>query len=550
MAPSFDNETPKVRHESDAWRQSAYFIDGGVMDLGRAALRRCCKMMKLASDKERVSIFFCSEDQANATPYLLKLPNLTSVSVQFQAPDKEPVVHRCLRILFTTKPQLSGLVLHHKYDTTSTPPPTPSQKLLASIGSQVIQWRSTLQHLTINNFDCKGIKRTSRAAQNASGLDFLPQLQALLTLQLHQVKPSLTTKNIRGCTSLWKISLKGAHKVGSLHLDLSSCCSLQAVSITNYGLQGLCVSGLPELRFLRCCSNSLEQLNLSGCTALARCDCSMNCLTDLDITQNLHLEELNCNSNLISQLDLAGSLRLTSLMCKKCMINELSLLACTGLHTLICDQARIFTEELQACPGLRCLHMVGNSSNSGLILANLPGLESLHIRNSGLTSLDVRDCTRLTQLVSDNNPNLATLLASGCSSLVRVIMLRCGVQALNLAGCSKIDHLDCSSSPHLTVLNLASCASLRKVRCEKTKLTTLDVSRSARSLTSLTCRGSAELDRLRISGCSKLSQLDCTGCLLLQSVECWGCSLNTQLLFKKAGLFDGMNMGQVLAMDV
>lgn len=520
------------------------------MDLGRAALRRCCKMLKLASDIERVSIFFCSKDQANVTPYLLKLPNLTSVSVEFEAPDKEPVVHSCLQNLFTTKPQLSGLVLHHKYNTTSTPTPTLRQKLQASIGSQVFQWRSTLQHLTINNFDCEGITRTRSAAHDISGLDFLPQLQALQTLQLHHVNPSLTTKNIRGCTSLWKISLKGANKVGSLYLNLCSCSSLQAVSITNYGLEALYVSELSELRFLRCCSNSLEQLNLSGCTALARCDCSMNCLTDLDITDNLQLEELNCNSNLISLLDMAGSSRLTSLMCKKCRIDELSLQACTCLHTLICEQAKIFTKELQAFPNLRCLHMVGNSNNSGLILAHLPSLESLHIRNSGLTSLDVRDCTHLTQLVSDNNPNLATLLASGCTSLVKLIMLRCGVQALDLADCSKIDHLDCSSSPQLTVLNLASCASLRKVRCEKTNLTTLDVSRSAQTLTSLTCRGSAKLDHLRITGCSKLSELDCTGCLLLQSVECWGCLLNTKLLFKKAGLFHGMNMGQVLAMDV
>lgn len=546
MAASFDNDNPRAQYDRDLGKRSAFFIDGGVSDLGRAALHRCCKMLKLACDRERFSIFFCSRDHVKVTPYLLKLPHLKCVSIRFADPDKEPVVHSCLHNLHITNPQLSCLLLHHTYNTSCAPIP----KMCAGVRCHVLQWGSTLQRLTLNNFDCNGSATTSRLASIIGGLEFLSQLQALLDLQLHDVNPALTTEILQGCTSLRRIILKGGSKESTLSLNLSSCSLLQHVSMTNYGLKALSGLGLPELSHLTCSSNSITQLDLSDCTALSRLDCSKNCLTALDTGRNQQLAVLDCSTNLISMLVLPGSPCLKQVVFKKCCITELSLWRCTGLQTLIGSKARIHTQELQACPDLRCLHIEGDIVNTSLVLASLPGLHSVEIRHSGITSLDVRDCTSLTKLVCANNPKLAIVDASGCRSIRTLTVLQCGVHAIHLTGCVKIDWLECSSSPELTVLDLSSCARLKKVGCRKTLIKALDVSLSACTLTHLSCRGSTALERLNVTGCSKLLELDCTECLQLEQVECRGCRLNTPLLFKKAGLFDGMHMGQVLAMDV
>ena len=144
-----------------------------------------------------------------------------------------------------------------------------------------------------------------------------------------------------------------------------------------------------------------------------------------------------------------------------------------------------------------------------------------------LTSLDVSNCTSLTQLYCGVN-QLTSLDVSGCTALTELYCFNNRLSSLDVSGCTSLTKLDCSKNS-LTSLNLSNCTSLKEFTWNDGKLTSLDVS-GCSSLTNLDCNKN-QLTSLNVSGCAALAELDCSSnqltsldastCISLTKISCY-----------------------------
>ena len=144
------------------------------------------------------------------------------------------------------------------------------------------------------------------------------------------------------------------------------------------------------------------------------------------------------------------------------------------------------------------LSSYGDASNAVTTFQGIEyftNLQKLTVRGHQLTSLDVRNLSRLKELDCYDN-QLATLEINGLDSL-RV--LDCGhnqLTELDLSGLVNLQELNCSSN-QLTSLDLSDVLALQELDCASNQLTSLNLSKNT-SLSQLSCTGN-RLEYLDIS---------------------------------------------------
>lgn len=193
--------------------------------------------------------------------------------------------------------------------------------------------------------------------------------------------------------------------------------------------------------------------------------------------------------------------------------------------------------------GFRKNNMVGAADLSGLEY-----LDSANIEETGLTSLNVSGCIRLSSLNCYNNSNLTSIDVSGCSGLRQLEVDENKLTAIDFTGCTSLTYLriDGNKLPlscvqplagQLTYFSCCDCGlssleiampKLSELHCGGNSLTSLDLSRYPR-LAYLTCSDN-QLSSLDFSVCPRFEELDCSrnqittlnfsGCNNLWGVSC------------------------------
>ena len=161
------------------------------------------------------------------------------------------------------------------------------------------------------------------------------------------------------------------------------------------------------------------------------------------------------------------------------------------------------------------------------------GLKMLSCGNNQLTSLDVSNCTALTELYCNDN-QLKTLNVSNCTALWN---LSCGnnqLADLDLSGCTALENLSCGYN-QLRGLDVSRCAELVYLSCGNNQLTNLDVSDRA-ALATLYCEKN-QLTNLNVDNCTALQSLLCddnqlinldvSDCISLESLHCFNNQLTS-----------------------
>jgi hypothetical protein len=123
------------------------------------------------------------------------------------------------------------------------------------------------------------------------------------------------------------ISSKGL--TGSL--DVSGLGNLIYLHCYSNSLTGLNVSGLGNLIYLHCENNELTELNVSGLSSLTQLLCFYNNLTELNVSGLSNLTGLYCGSNNLTELNVSG---LSNLIYLHCADNNLTGLNVSGLSNL------------------------------------------------------------------------------------------------------------------------------------------------------------------------------------------------------------------------
>lgn len=112
---------------------------------------------------------------------------------------------------------------------------------------------------------------------------------------------------------------------------------LETIECRYTQLEGLEVSGCPELAYLDCRSNQLKSLDVSGCKELKWLECDSNMLGSLNVSGCTRLSTLYCDYNQLTALDVSRCTELTWLACGDNMLDSLDVSGCTALSHLDCD---------------------------------------------------------------------------------------------------------------------------------------------------------------------------------------------------------------------
>lgn len=244
-------------------------------------------------------------------------------------------------------------------------------------------------------------------------------------------------------------------------VDLSNMSSLSSLKLTTTATS-VNLSGLVNLQFLDCSSNSFTTLDLSGLTQLEvlfayygnlssivlpnsnlkQLKIGHNNLTTLDVSQYTQLTYLDCSENQLSNLNLTGLHQLERLDVYKNLLTSLNLSGCNSLKTLNCYNNLLTTLDISNKPYLKDiysasnllqninitnsnniehLHLYDNKLTGFLNLSSLNNVLGIDVRKNSLTKLDAsngkyhNDYGSNNYLYISDNPNLETLIFKNIS---------------------------------------------------------------------------------------------------------------------------------------
>lgn len=175
----------------------------------------------------------------------------------------------------------------------------------------------------------------------------------------------------------------------------------------------------------------------------------------------------------------------------------------TALRALTLGEG-IASLDTAECPGLQDLHL-NNSGFVSLDLSQCPNLEYLYCSGNHLTSLNLNGCRRLQNIVCDGN-QLTELILGENESLKYLDCSANRLTQLDVSGVPNLETLSCQENL-LTRLDTGACPKLRELKCGNNLLAALDLSGNPQLL-SLQCEYNL-LSRLDLSMLPRLDTLIC-----------------------------------------
>lgn len=264
----------------------------------------------------------------------------------------------------------------------------------------------------------------------------------------------LTELELTFCHSLKKLNLSSNTKLEKLYC--SDCHNLETVVFGNN-------TKLSYVYFFMCPVQGFDPSLLTGLKELYGY-CMPN--ESLDLSRNVNLEVIEWSDYLGS-----GD-TLKAIDVSKCV---------NLLRLYLCDNA-IAELDISNCTKLQYLNVWSNELTS-LDVSKCPDLEIIYCEYNHLQSLDVSNHKKLSGLNCstagmmwwiENSP-LATLDASGCSSLEWIDCSYNSLTTIKLDGCTSLNYLNCSSN-NLTALKLKGNTNLQTLNCKYNQLTEIDLS--------------------------------------------------------------------------
>lgn len=242
-------------------------------------------------------------------------------------------------------------------------------------------------------------------------------------------------------------SLEGIQRFTSLtNLDVSRCMNLTELNLT----------GCEKLRDLNVGSVPLSGLNLSGLSNFENLTEGRAITGTIDLS-GTGIKSLNNNSGYAAaEIILDSCKNLTSIDLWKCNnLTKLSLTGCSSLASVICRNSDSLTSiDLSSSTELTYLSFSDLSILTDVNLSANNKLESIDIRSTALTDLNISDKLNLTYVECIGNENLENLVITNCPELEVLLCHECRLETLNVGSCRKLTKLNCSQN-QLTSLDVA-----------------------------------------------------------------------------------------------
>ena len=191
--------------------------------------------------------------------------------------------------------------------------------------------------------------------------------------------------------------------------------SLEYIDIWANRMNNINLSGLTNLRVLKCLGNELVNLDVRTLTNLEEIDCYANALVSLRVEGLLKLKKLICHYNNLSSIDLTGLDNLEVLNIRNNNFSNISIQHLNKIVEFIGDKNNFISIDLHGLTNLKSVYLTENSLSS-IILNNAINLENLYCQNNQLGDINLSGLTNLKNLNLDYN-KLTTLDIRGLSVL-------------------------------------------------------------------------------------------------------------------------------------
>ncbi len=398
---------------------------------------------------------------------------------------------------------------------------------------------------------------------------------ALTEFQCYGSNHTVTTLNLAGTTGLTLLDCSYCSKLSTI-TNLESCTSMERLLCYYTAISSLsAVSNMSNLKYLDCEGTQITSLNVCGkrqlttlycmnnsqlkelycynsaltlldctnCPALETIKCWGNSFTTLNMTGNTALTYLDCapNANLTTITSLSNCKAMETLICYSTSISDLSDVAyMTNLDLLNCNSTKLTSLTIRDKSKLTAVYCHSNPQLTDLTVTNCPKLNVLGCHDctdltdlscymNDLTTIDVSGNTALVQILAHGNDNLSKIEGlSNCKELETLEISDCDFSSIDLSGLTKLSSLYCDGNK-LTSLNVSALTSLTTLYCFGNQLNSLNVPNKT-NLTYLYCQGN-KLMSLNVQGCSKLRTLLCEtnrltslnvqGCTALKTLRCY-----------------------------
>ncbi|MBF4487056.1 T9SS type A sorting domain-containing protein [Flavobacterium sp. CSZ] len=313
--------------------------------------------------------------------------------------------------------------------------------------------------------------------------------------------------------------------------QISKFINLVELDVTSNGLTALNLTGLNNLKIVKCARNQIKTLNVTGLTKIEVLDCSYNAIPTLDFKDFTALKNLDCSNSSVVALDLTNCTAIKNLIINNNSISVLNVSGFKNLEVLNLGSNSVKTLDTSNLTALNTLTFYGNPLTSlntanctalkfisvadhKISDANISGctaLETLDVRYCSIDKLTVENCTALTAISGfDSMGYVTNLNLTNCKNLTAIIMVNFGVKNLNLLNCSALTTLECTKI-NVETINLSGCSSLKTLVADNNMLQQLDLSDCV-NLEKLVAK-SNKLTVLKVAG-SKLKELSCSNNLL------------------------------------
>ena len=224
---------------------------------------------------------------------------------------------------------------------------------------------------------------------------------------------------------------------------------------------------------------------------------------------NLHGTLYIRNKNISDLTGIEAFINIERLYCNNNQIETLDISNCTLLTNIDCSNNQLTSLDLSNNPLLTGILCLNNQLTT-LDLSNNPRLTSISCYDNQLTTLDLSNNPQL-RTISCYNNQLTALDFSNNPLLERIYCYSNQLTSLNISGCTLLDELQCSAN-ELSTLDVSDNTALTSLRCSNNELTNIDVSNNL-NLDQLSCSEN-QLTSLDVSHNTLLTTLSCNTNLL------------------------------------
>ncbi len=266
--------------------------------------------------------------------------------------------------------------------------------------------------------------------------------------------------------------------------------------------------GLTSLAdFLFDSNQTLSTVSITDCPVLTKINLDSCCkLANLTVKNNHSLNSLSCASdNQLTSLNIENNPILTLINCSSPLQGQLAIKGCSNLETLYVNDTNLTSLDIKECTKLQVMLCSGNKLLKSLDLS----------QNLALWSLNCNDNPVLESLMFVENGTLSAISCWNNPSL----------NNLDLEKLSNLRSLDCHGT-HLASLDFSKNPRLETLNCSKTLIKKLDLS-GLKNLKEVESKDNPYLEDLNAEGCINLKKLDCRQSAtpnLLTKINIRGCS--------------------------